>query len=300
MPWDGDIDKKPEELALEEAANFTALAPETGAWDRKCTSKESIKKALALNIPVVIAIQIEKQFEEHHGRKDYRWNGGKAGGVHAMLIVGYDDARGDGPPAFHVLNSWGTHFGDNGYVWVPYDQFEHIDQDHWCMEAHCIKVADNTLPQGRKTVAPERTYSLESDQAIIQLLPEKKKLPGAPVARAITTTDSWLYALTQEGAVWAYQRKKVSGEMIWNEVLPKGTQVSMIAATTENLFALKDGQLSQRISGDPPRWERTGPPETANFIDLRDRGGTVAATTDDGRVYRWDSKAKEWRRYPPK
>lgn len=42
-------------------------------------------------------------------------NGGSAG--HAMLIVGYDDAR----KAFRVKNSWGRGFGDQGYAWISYD-----------------------------------------------------------------------------------------------------------------------------------------------------------------------------------
>ncbi|MCC6807789.1 MAG: C1 family peptidase [Deltaproteobacteria bacterium] len=35
---------------------------------------------------------------------------------HAMLIIGYDDAK----QAFRVKNSWGTGFADDGYVWFSY------------------------------------------------------------------------------------------------------------------------------------------------------------------------------------
>ena len=46
------------------------------------------------------------------------YNGGHA--YHAMMIVGYDDAK----QAFHIQNSWGTtEWGDNGYIWVGYDHF---------------------------------------------------------------------------------------------------------------------------------------------------------------------------------
>ena len=34
-----------------------------------------------------------------------------------MLIVGYSDAK----QVFIVRNSWGTHWGDNGYCYMPYD-----------------------------------------------------------------------------------------------------------------------------------------------------------------------------------
>jgi hypothetical protein len=38
-------------------------------------------------------------------------------GGHAMLMVGYDDTK----KAFRVKNSWGSGWGDNGYVWMSYD-----------------------------------------------------------------------------------------------------------------------------------------------------------------------------------
>jgi C1A family cysteine protease len=39
--------------------------------------------------------------------------------LHAMAIVGYSDAK----QAFKVRNSWGTDWGNAGYVWIGYDTF---------------------------------------------------------------------------------------------------------------------------------------------------------------------------------
>ena len=36
-----------------------------------------------------------------------------------MVVIGYDD----GLEAFEVLNSWGTHWGNNGFVWIKYKDF---------------------------------------------------------------------------------------------------------------------------------------------------------------------------------
>lgn len=41
---------------------------------------------------------------------------------HAMILVGYDDGMGTNG-AFRVQNSWGTGWGDGGYIWVDYDFF---------------------------------------------------------------------------------------------------------------------------------------------------------------------------------
>jgi hypothetical protein len=44
---------------------------------------------------------------------------------HAMLVVGYDDTKYGG--AFRVLNSWGTGWGDGGFIWIKYPDFV-----KWC------------------------------------------------------------------------------------------------------------------------------------------------------------------------
>lgn len=45
---------------------------------------------------------------------------------HAMLLSGYDDSK----QAFRVVNSWGTQWGDKGYIWVDYDFF--VDEFCFC------------------------------------------------------------------------------------------------------------------------------------------------------------------------
>ncbi len=41
---------------------------------------------------------------------------------HAMIVVGYDNSKGP-RGAFKVANSWGTSWGDNGFIWVDYNYF---------------------------------------------------------------------------------------------------------------------------------------------------------------------------------
>jgi len=47
--------------------------------------------------------------------KDWKHNG------HAMAVVGFDDNKHGG--AFRILNSWGTGWADQGYVWMRYDDY---------------------------------------------------------------------------------------------------------------------------------------------------------------------------------
>jgi hypothetical protein len=46
-------------------------------------------------------------------------NPGMQHAYHAIVLAGYDDAKG----AFKVINSWGKTWGNNGTIWVDYDFF---------------------------------------------------------------------------------------------------------------------------------------------------------------------------------
>ncbi len=61
------------------------------------------------------------------------WNfNGSAVGAHAMVIVGYDDAK----QAFKVRNSWGADWGEDGYCWIGYDTFSDPAEYGICLVLH--------------------------------------------------------------------------------------------------------------------------------------------------------------------
>ena len=61
------------------------------------------------------------------------WNG-----LHAVTMVGYDDYKNGG--SFLFVNSWGQDWGDNGYFWVTYKDFEKNG-----LQAMIIELSDNTV-----------------------------------------------------------------------------------------------------------------------------------------------------------
>lgn len=78
-----------------------------------------IKKAITQKQPVVIAMHISPSFNT---AKDV-WDGNTWGrdGYHAMCVVGFDDNKYGG--AFLIMNSWGSKWGNNGFIWVRYADF---------------------------------------------------------------------------------------------------------------------------------------------------------------------------------
>ncbi len=85
---------------------------------------DQTKAFLLNNQPVVIAISIDRQYFgaiDENGDSIYR-KFKNPDGAHAMLVVGYDDAKN----AFKVVNSWGSEWGNGGFVWIDYKAFKEV------------------------------------------------------------------------------------------------------------------------------------------------------------------------------
>jgi hypothetical protein len=85
---------------------------------------ENTKIALSYKLPVVIGIYLTESFMKGTSLTYGQYNpraGEKYIGGHAMCVVGYDDTKFGG--SFEVMNSYGTNYGDGGFVWISYEDF---------------------------------------------------------------------------------------------------------------------------------------------------------------------------------
>lgn len=80
------------------------------------TNTRAMREALCIHSPLVIAAPVRDGFVKPDGYHTAHFSGEDAGGLHAMLALGYSDAR----QAYWVQNSWGEEYADKGRVWVPY------------------------------------------------------------------------------------------------------------------------------------------------------------------------------------
>lgn len=89
-----------------------------------------LKAALAEKQCVAIGMSVFQSMESEEvantGIVPMPCVGEKLMGGHAVLVVGYDDAKG----MFIVRNSWGAAWGDQGYFYLPYGYWEYIS-DAW-------------------------------------------------------------------------------------------------------------------------------------------------------------------------
>lgn len=84
-----------------------------------------VKKALSEKNPVIIGMKCCTPSFYSMNNSGY-WTPTQAEhntdfGGHAMTIIGYDDNLNGG--SFQIINSWGTAWGDDGYFWIKYTDF---------------------------------------------------------------------------------------------------------------------------------------------------------------------------------
>lgn len=85
-----------------------------GERDPREPTDDEIKLALVTHGPVVATVRVTDAMQNYtSGVFDDR----DVGPInHAITIMGWDDSKG----AWHVLNSWGTDWGEDGYIWIKY------------------------------------------------------------------------------------------------------------------------------------------------------------------------------------
>jgi len=87
--------------------------------ENKDVKLESVKRSLINGNPVIIGFKVENSF--YYAENVYEPDNLGTQGGHAMCIVGYDDDKYGG--AFEIVNSWGENWGNNGFIWVRYNDF---------------------------------------------------------------------------------------------------------------------------------------------------------------------------------
>ncbi len=142
----GDCSQSPESGWTNDATNH-----KISNYREIDVDKNTIKQYLADGRAVVFGAKLGDQFMDYTSGvldyQDFNYTGQHA--YHAMILCGYDDTKGTNG-AFHVVNSWGTTWGENGYCWV--------DEDYFCSGnfAFCAFVAadqmSNPDPDGNDSV----------------------------------------------------------------------------------------------------------------------------------------------------
>ena len=142
--WPYDIAKYDEEPSAflyalgdnYEAVKYYRLDP---AGTTRAHRLEAIKANLAAGLPSMFGFTVYSSIPasgDGKGEIPYPTTGDTVQGGHAVLAVGYDDARkiGTTKGALLIRNSWGTAWGAAGYGWLPYAYvLKGLANDFWSL-----------------------------------------------------------------------------------------------------------------------------------------------------------------------
>jgi C1A family cysteine protease len=106
---------------------------------------ENIKKSLSEKRPVVIAMEVYDSFQRPSATATKGlWEGkkGKMVSRHAITVIGYDDTKYGG--AFEIINSWGTFWGNEGFMWLKYKDFAAVTYEAYEMADYEASTPNNT------------------------------------------------------------------------------------------------------------------------------------------------------------
>ncbi|MEN8247880.1 MAG: C1 family peptidase [Bacteroidota bacterium] len=196
----------------------------------------AIKATLNENLPVIVSMHIANSF---FYAKEF-WKPREAFSKdlpgHALTVVGYDDSKYGG--AFEVMNSWGTGWGNEGFMWIPYEYFT-----EFVTEAYDIYVIpgassgtelgggiDLTLVEGK------------SPMEIIQLSPGYYK-----IAKSYPSGTQFTIKINNESPAFIYAFGSDLTEEIWPFFPPTYTSAALSKATS---FYVPDANTPLEIYGE--------------------------------------------------
>lgn len=88
-----------------------------------------IRKAIVRGNPVVVELQTDAAFAQLQRVREWRAPGAPGTQTHTLVVVGFDESR----QAFEVRSAWGSQWGNNGYVWIPYNDFAKVATSGYVM-----------------------------------------------------------------------------------------------------------------------------------------------------------------------
>ncbi|MCB0551154.1 MAG: hypothetical protein KDD19_26525 [Phaeodactylibacter sp.] len=92
-----------------------------------------VRKALMRGNPVIIELQADASIRSLI-RQDTWEPPAKPAELFPLLVVGYDETR----EAFEVSGCWGSSWGNSGYLWIRYDDFENYVMNGYVMVPQAV------------------------------------------------------------------------------------------------------------------------------------------------------------------
>lgn len=199
-----------------------------------------VRKSLSEDRPVVIAMHLPSSFK----RAGSSWDGQDTDvapskhGYHAMCAIGYDDYKDGG--SFQIMNSWGSTWGDKGFVWVRYDDFaKYVDQAY---EVY-VKKAEQFKPG-----PASKKYNIDGEMRIAShngtvTMPvaysESDDIPHYIITETYLSGSKFRLYVNNRKPAWVYVIASDLENNV-NKLFPYEDVISAYMNYSENNFSLPD------------------------------------------------------------
>jgi C1A family cysteine protease len=144
------------------------------------------KAAVANGLPVVFGISLPEDMLMREAAETGQIASPRGGwpqpsGGHAMLIVGYDDAR----ASWLVRNSWGSEWGEQGHLWIAYDVMEYYSHPHAFWTIGAIESRTNLSVSGPSQQQALAAVRAEAPAQMTHALSNLKRNLGADLESSL-------------------------------------------------------------------------------------------------------------------
>ena len=224
---------------------YTQLFNEFNPDYRDVNKIEVIKKALCENHPVVISMNVYESFLDY-GIGNL-WNGLQDvyAGSHAMCVIGYNDEKYGG--AFEILNSWGTDWGAEGYIWVKYDDF--IKHSKVAYDIYLKNIIQpDTIKPGPTPVSISKKYSMAGSMSIVAkdggdisrvMINDHVPIPYYVMEDEFLSGKRFRLEVSTEGPAWVYVLASDKTNHV-NTLFPYADNISPYLNYSQNDIAIPD------------------------------------------------------------
>lgn len=165
-------------------ADMNCTASRCSDWQSRLTKISSYtnhatmdarKNAIATIGPVLAGMAVFNDFFAYTGGIYQKTAGSTLAGYHCICVVGYNDAQ----QCWIIKNSWGTNWGDSGFVRIRYGQADLLIDTSWTFSSVVVQIQAAWL----SNVTVTRVYATRDSQnawAYIQGYGWRKIQTGAP------------------------------------------------------------------------------------------------------------------------
>ena len=277
MPYhEQDDQSQPSAAAREEAANYRIVSWGTVQRTTHAIFVREIKRHLADGVPVVIGIPVYLDFDTlDESNPVYDDDSGVFFGFHAVVIVGYDDAR----SAFKVANSWGTDWGIGGYGWIDY-----AASDRLIREAYVTQdmLDDDPDPDPDPPDPPAPLAPVPVGTIADRTLTDGSAPATVDVAGNFHDPDSQTLTYSARSSAPAVATASAAGSTVTVRAVAQGTATITVTATDEDILSATQ-TFSVTVNTAPPA--PLAPVPVGTIADRTLTVGSAPVTVDVARNF---------------